>query len=167
MFCLYPNGTAGFKDPGDPTDRSSPSIYHTHFAAHIDPISQIITLTSQLEASFASNANLNTRLLTALDTLDTLQAELDTERRKNDKHLWVNLIQELQREKEEMKEVVELLLKKGKLFILAGLSPSFRLIPVRTVPVQRSKGSFGRWPSANMYLPTPAGKFIHEVCTPV
>ena len=117
MFCLYPNGTAGLKDPGDPTNRSSPSIHHTHFAAHIDPIPQITTLTLQLEASFAHNTNLNTRLLTALDTLDTLQAELDAERRKNDKHLWVNLIQELQREKEEMKDVVGLLLKRGKSFI--------------------------------------------------
>lgn len=167
MFCLYPNGTAGLKDPSDPTDRSSPSVHHTHFAAHIDPISQIITLTSQLEASFAHSANLNTRLLTALDTLDTLQAELDAERRKNDKHLWVNLTQELQREKEEMKEVVELLINKGKLFILPGLSPLFRLIPVQTVPVQRSKGSFSRWPSASMYLPTPAGKLSHKVCMPV
>jgi hypothetical protein len=78
-------------------------------------------LTSQLEASLAYNVNLNTRLLAALDTLDALQAELDAERRKNDKHLWMNLIQELQREKEEMKEVVELLIKRGKLFILTGM----------------------------------------------
>ena len=54
--------------------------------------------------------------MSALDTLDTVQAELDAERRKNDKYVWMNLIQELQREKEEMKEVVELLIKKGKLF---------------------------------------------------
>ena len=64
--------------------------------------------------------NLNTRLLTALDTLDILQAELDAERRKNDKYLWMSLIQELQREKEEMKEVVELLIRRGKLFVLTG-----------------------------------------------
>ena len=64
--------------------------------------------------------NLNARLLTALDTLDILQAELDTERRKNDKYLWMSLIQELQREKEEMKEVVELLISRGKLFVLTG-----------------------------------------------
>ena len=167
MFCLYPNGTAGFKNPGDPTDRSSPSIHRTHFAAHVDPISQITTLTSQLEASLAFNANLNTRFLTALDTLDTLQAELDAERRKNDKHMWVNLIQELQREKEEMKEVVELLIKKGKLFILTKLSPPFQLTPVRTVQVQRSNGSFDGWTSAMMHLPTPAGKLSHKFCLPV
>lgn len=138
------------------------SIHHTHFAAHIDLIPQITTLTSQLEASFAFNANLNTRLLTALDTLDTLQAELDAERRRNDKHLWVHLIQELQREKEEMKEAVESLIKKGKCFILAGLCPLFRLNPLRTVSVERSNGNFSRWPSAKMYLPTPAGKLSHK-----
>jgi len=118
-------------------------------------------LTSQLEASLAHNAGLNTRLLTALDTLDTLQVELDAERRKNDKYLWINLIQELQREKEDMKEAVELLIKRGKLFIWAGLSPLFLFISVRTfnsVLVERSKGNFDRWPSARMYLPTPAGK---------
>ena len=81
---------------------------------HIDRISQVTILTSQLEASLAYNVNVNTRLLAALDTLDTLQAELDVERRKNDKHLWMNLVQELQREKEEMRDVVELLIKKGK-----------------------------------------------------
>jgi FtsZ-binding cell division protein ZapB len=69
-------------------------------------------LTSQLEASLAHNTKLKTRLSNALETLDILQAELDAERRKNDKYLWMNLIQELQREKEEMKEVVELLIKK-------------------------------------------------------
>jgi len=123
-------------------------------------------LTSQLEVSLAFNARLNTRLLTALDTLDTLQAELDAERRKNDKYLWINLIQELQREKDEMKEVVELLIKRGK-FIWTGPPPLFWFISVRTfnsVPVERSKGNFDRWPSARMYLPTPAGKLHHKVC---
>ncbi|KAF9646528.1 hypothetical protein BDM02DRAFT_3188740 [Thelephora ganbajun] len=97
---------------------------------------QITILTSQLEASITWNEKLNTRLSTALDTLDILHAELDAERRKNDKYLWMNLIQELQREKDEMKEVVELLIKR----------------------VERSKGNFDRWPSAKMYLPTPAGR---------
>jgi hypothetical protein len=85
----------------------------------------------QLEASLAYNARLNARLFTALDTLDILHAELDVERRKNDKYLWMNLIQELQREKDEMKEVVELLIRKGEFFILAIPSPLLRSIPVQ------------------------------------
>lgn len=87
---------------------------------HIDRIAQTTILTSQLEVSLARNANLRTRLLNALETLDILQAELDAERRRNDKHLWMNLVQELQREKEEMREVVESLIKRGKPFIWAG-----------------------------------------------
>ena len=96
--------------------RRSTTLLHSP-ETHVDLISQITILTSQLEASFAHNVNLNTRLLTTLDILDTLQAELDAERRKNDKHMWMHLIQELQREKEEMREVVELLIKKGKLSV--------------------------------------------------
>jgi len=76
----------------------------------------------QLEASLESNSKLKTRLFNALETLDILQVELDAERRKNDKHLWMNLIQELQREKEEMQEVVESLIKRGEPFLCAGLS---------------------------------------------
>lgn len=121
LFYLFSNGTAArSKDTGVPTNRSSPSIHYCATptaGAHIDRIAQITILTSQLEASLAFNTNLKTRLLNALDTLDVLQAELDAERRKNDKHLWMNLIQGLQREKEEMQEVVELLIKRGKLFI--------------------------------------------------
>jgi len=97
---------------------------------HIDRIAQTTILTSQLEASLARNANLRTRLLNALETLDILQAELDAERRKNDKHLWMNLVQELQREKEEMREVVESLIKRGEFFIWAALSPLFWFTPV-------------------------------------
>ena len=96
---------------------------------HIDRITQTTILTSQLEASLARNANLRTRLLNALETLDILQAELDAERRRNDKHLWMNLVQELQREKEEMREVVESLIKRGKLFSWAALSPLFWFTP--------------------------------------
>lgn len=77
-------------------------------------------MTSQLEASLVYNAKLRTRLLNALETLDTLQAELDVERRNNDKHMWMNLIRDLQREKDEMKDVVELLIKKGEFFIWSG-----------------------------------------------
>jgi FtsZ-binding cell division protein ZapB len=122
VFSLYPDGTAAeFKNSGDPTNRSSPfPIHHPAtptFETHIDRITQIIILTSQLEASLAHNARINARLSTALDTLDILQAELDAERRKNDKHMWMNLIQELQREKDEMKEVVEFLIRKGKPFL--------------------------------------------------
>ena len=128
MFGSYSNGTTGLENPGGPTNRSSPSIhhhYHTHFETHIDRITQITILTSQLEASLACNTKLRTRLLNALETLDILQAELDTERRKDDKYMWMSLIQELQREKEEMQEVVESLIKKGKLFIRTGLPPLF------------------------------------------
>ena len=114
MFCLHSNGTTGFENPGGPTNRSSPLPCHTHFETHIDRIAQITTLTSQLEVSLACNAKLKTRLLNALETLDILQAELDTERRKNDKCQWMNLTQELQRKNEEMQEVEEWLIKKGK-----------------------------------------------------
>ena len=106
---------------------------------HIDHIAQTNILTSQLEASLARNANLRTRLLNALETLDILQAELDVERRKNDKHLWMNLVQELQREKEEMREVVESLIRRGELSIRAALSPLFRFHPRLNVPLGSSR----------------------------
>jgi hypothetical protein len=79
----------------------------------------------------------------------------------------MNLVQELQREKEEMKEVVELLIRRGKLFVLAWLSPLSRFTPVQTfnsVLVERSKGNFDKWPSAKIHLPTPAGKPSYGVC---
>lgn len=104
---------------------------------------------------------LNTRLSTALDTLDVLHAELDTERRKNDRYLWMGLVQELQREKDEMKEVVELLIRKGEHFICTRPSPPWRSVPVRaliSVTVERSGGNFDKWPTSKMYLPSPAGK---------
>lgn len=117
-------------------------LCHTHFETHIDRIAQITILTSQLEASLACSANLRTRLSNTLDTLDTLQAELDAERRKNDKHLWMNLIQELQREKEEMQEVVESLIRRGKLFAVSDClrysgSPTFERSTRSSREIQR------------------------------
>ena len=78
-----------------------------------------------------------------LDTHDILQAELDAERKKNEKNLWMNIVQELQRERDEMKEVVEL----------------------NSVLVERSGGNFGRWQYATMHLPSPVGKMDHKICT--
>lgn len=77
----------------------------------------------------------------------------------------MNLIQELQREKEEMQEVVESLIRRGELFLCARPSPPFRPTPVWSlVLVERSKGNFERWPSSKMCLPIPAGKFGHKSC---
>ena len=135
----------------------------THFETHIDPVAQITILTLQLEASVAYNARLNARLSTALDTLDILQAELDAERKKNEKNLWMNIVQELQREKDEMKEVVELLIRKGT---RPRPSQLLQSTPVRTlnpVPVERSRGNFDRWQYATMHLPCPAGKLGHAI----
>jgi hypothetical protein len=78
----------------------------------------ILKLNMQLEASLSRCSHLYARLLSTLDTLDHVQSELGFERRRNDEELttrkaWKEKIKELERERDEMKEVVEILIKKG------------------------------------------------------
>ena len=68
-----------------------------------------------------------------LDTLNILQAELDVERKKNAKNLWMDIVQEVQRERDEMKEVVELLIWKGKLLTQTGQSQLLWYTHVQTL----------------------------------
>lgn len=70
-------------------------------------------------------------------------------------NLWVNIVQELQGEKDEMKEVLKLLVRKDRLLAWARPSQLLRPTPGRTfklVPVERSKGNFGGWQSAAMHF---------------
>ena len=66
------------------------------------------------------------------DTLDRLQLELDSERRRNenvcvDREVWKERIRKLEVERDEMKELVEILIKKGACSMVILAYPRYLL----------------------------------------
>lgn len=83
-------------------------------------------LTLQLEASRSRNSHLNARIFSTLDTLDYLQLELDLERKRSHAYssaqaAWKEKLRELEGERDDMKQAVEMLIKQGTHFVAISI----------------------------------------------